>query len=470
MWGETAIFPGKIGLFIGPSRKAPTVSTWTPDSWQRFISLQQPDWPDRDHLAEVEKKLEVKAPLIFAGEARSLMESLGEAARGEAFVIQAGDCAETFQEFSPDRVKNLLKVILQMAVVLTWSSGVPTVKIGRIAGQFAKPRSSATETVTGVELASYRGDIINSADPSPEARKPDPENLLRAYDQSASTMNLLRAFASGGFADLAAVHQWNREFVASSSEGQRYESIASGIDAALRFMRACRIDARQLHEVELYSSHEALLLPYEQALTRQDSTANDSWYDCSAHMLWIGNRTKQLDQAHIEFIRGVGNPLGCKIDSHTTLEHALGLCERLNPDNVDGRLTFISRMGKDDVGKHLPTLIEGIRDAGHSVLWICDPMHGNIIRSEGGLKTRRMEDILSELAAYFEVHKQLGTWPGGIMLELTGENVTECLGGPDSIVDDELPMRYLTACDPRLNARQSLDLAYSIAELLETSL
>jgi 3-deoxy-7-phosphoheptulonate synthase len=442
------------------------VTSWTPDSWQRLPAAQQPTWPDRSELDAVLKKLANRAPLIYAGEARSLIAALAEAGRGEAFVVQAGDCAETFQEFSPDRVKNLLKVILQMAVVLTWSSGVPVVKIGRIAGQFAKPRSEDTEVVGGKTIPVYRGDMVNSFTTSAEARRPDPENMLRAYDQSASTLNLLRAFATGGFADLSSVHQWNREFVASSTEGKRYEAIASGIDSAMRFMKACRIDSRSLHEVELFSSHEALVLPYEQALTRQDSTTDGTWYDCSAHLLWIGARTKQLDHAHVEFLSGVGNPLACKVDAATAPDHVLGLCERLNPDRREGRLTLIARMGKDKVGDHLPPLIEAVRDAGHPVLWMCDPMHGNTFRSDGGLKTRRFEDILTEIAGYFAVHRALGTWPGGIHVELTGENVTECLGGPDDIADEDLSSRYLTACDPRLNASQSLDLAYWVAEHL----
>jgi len=342
--------------------------TWTPDSWRSFPAAQQPAWPDPAELDGVRKKLSARPPLIYAGEAASLKTALAEAARGRAFVIQAGDCAETFADFSPDRVKDLFKVILQMAVALTWSSGVPTVKIGRIAGQFAKPRSNATEAIGGQVLDSYRGDMVNSAHPSPEARRPDAENLLRAYEQSASTLNLLRAFARGGFADLASVHQWNREFVSASREGQRYESVASGIDSALRFMKACGIDSRALHEVEVFSSHEALILDYEQALTRQDSMGGDIWYDCSAHMPWIGNRTKSLTGAHVEYLSGVANPIGCKIDADTSVEELIGLCERLNPAREEGRLTFISRMGKDRVRQCLPPLISAARDAGHPVL------------------------------------------------------------------------------------------------------
>jgi 3-deoxy-7-phosphoheptulonate synthase len=418
-------------------------------------------------LDAVLKKLATRPPLIYAGEAASLKASLAAAARGEAFVVQAGDCAETFQEFSPDQVKNFFKVILQMAVVLTWSSGVPTIKIGRIAGQFAKPRTSETEVVAGETLNVYRGDMVNSADADARARVPNPENMLRAYDQSASTLNLLRAFAGGGFADLASVHQWNREFVAASTEGQRYEAVAQGIDSALRFMRACGIDSRALHEVEMFTSHEALVLDYEQALTRQDSMGENVWYDCSTHMPWIGTRTKGLDGAHVEFLSGVANPIGCKVDAETTPDDVLGLCEKLNPGREQGRLTLISRMGKNHVRSTLPGIIRAVRDAGHPVLWMCDPMHGNTFKLESGLKTRRFGDVFEEISEYFAVHRDMGTWPGGIHVELTGDNVTECLGGPDDIVDEDLATRYMTACDPRLNASQSIDLAFRVAELLD---
>ncbi len=445
-----------------------TVPTWTPDSWRRLPPpAQQPAWPDKAELDAALKKLATRPPLIYAGEARSLTSDLAMAAAGEAFVIQAGDCAETFAEFSPNRVRDVLKVILQMAVVLTWSSGVPTIKVGRIAGQFAKPRSQETEVLAdGTTVEAYRGDMVNGFAATAQARRPDPANMLRAYEQSAETLNLLRAFAKGGFADLAAVHKWNREFVASSREGERYEAIASGIDSALRFMNACRIDARSLHEVDLYSSHEALILPYEEALTRQDSTAKDAWYDCSAHMLWVGARTRQPTSAHVEFLSGIGNPLGCKIDATATIDDVLRICERLNPERRAGRLTLISRMGKDRVRESLPPLVAAVAEAGHPVVWMCDPMHGNTVRSDGNLKTRRFEDIFAEVEGYFEVHKEAGTWPGGLHLELTGENVTECLGGSDNIADADLDTCYLTACDPRLNARQALDLAFRAGELL----
>ncbi len=443
------------------------MSTWTPDSWRSFPAAQQPRWPDQAELDAVRKKLTARPPLIYAGEAVSLKSALAQAGRGEAFVIQAGDCAETFAEFSPDRVKDLFKVILQMAVALTWSSGVPTVKIGRVAGQFAKPRSSPTEVVGDQVLEAYRGDMVNSALPTAEARRPDPENLLHAYDQSASTLNLLRAFARGGFADLASVHQWNREFVSASQEGQRYESVASGIDSALRFMKACGIDSRALHEVEVFSSHEALILDYEQALTRQDSMGGDVWYDCSTHMPWIGNRTKDPSGAHVEYLSGVANPVACKVDADTSVDQVLVLCERLNPSREEGRLTFISRMGKDRVLDHLPPLVSAVRDSEYPVLWTCDPMHGNTFKNDAGVKTRHFDDVFAEIAGYFDVHRGLGTWPGGIHIELTGENVTECLGGPDELTHEDLGSRYLTACDPRLNARQALDLAFRVAELLD---
>jgi 3-deoxy-7-phosphoheptulonate synthase len=446
----------------------PTHTTaWSPDSWIHRDAEKRPPWPDEDALREVTKRLSRMPPLIYAGEARKLAAELDRVARGEAFVLQAGDCAETFGEFSADRVRDGLKVILQMAIVLTYSAGVPTVKIGRVAGQFAKPRSADTEVVCGETMYTYQGDMINSRFADVEARTPDPENLIRSYDQATSTLNLLRGFTKGGFADLSDVHEWNREFVASSSEGRRYEAVASGIDKALEFMRVCGVDARSLHEVDLYASHEALVLPYEQALTRQDSTYDDRWYDCSAHMLWIGTRTKRLEDAHVEFLRGVGNPIGVKIDKETEIDHVLGLCERLNPERTSGRLTLISRMGCGDVGNRLPRLIEAVRDANHPVVWMCDPMHGNTFTSEGGLKTRRFDDIFEEISSYFTVHESLGTWPGGIHLELTGDNVTECLGGSDQISDDQLQDVYNTACDPRLNANQSLDLAFQIGELLD---
>jgi len=443
------------------------VSTdWSPTSWRERPAAQQPDWPDEAALDAALKTLSGLPPLVFAGEARRLTDHLGLVADGRAFLVQAGDCAESFEAFSADAIRDKLKVILQMAVVLTYSTGVPVVKVGRIAGQFAKPRSAPTETVDDVELPSFRGDLVNSIGFTSTSRVPDPERLLTAYHQSASTLNLLRAFTKGGFADLSSVHQWNLEFLAASPEGRRYERLAGEIDRALRFMAACGVDTHaepQLHEVDFFTSHEALVLGYEEALTRQDSLTGD-WYDCSAHMLWIGERTRQLDGAHVEFLSGVGNPLGCKLGPDAAPDDAVALCEALNPERVPGRLTLISRMGADRVAEALPPILRAVTEAGHPVVWACDPMHGNTFTS-GTRKTRDFEDILREIEGFFAAHHSVGTWPGGIHLELTGEDVTECLGGGDEVSD--LDSRYETMCDPRLNAGQSLDLAFRVAEMLE---
>ena len=436
--------------------------------WREMPAAQQPDWPDEGALDRALKQLAALPPLVFAGEARQLTGSLATVAQGKAFVLQAGDCAESFHEFSAVAIRDKLKVILQMAVVLTYGSGVPVVKVGRIAGQFAKPRSSSTEQVGGIELPSFRGHIINDDAPTAEARVADPERLIAAYHQAASTLNLLRAFTKGGFADLSQVHLWNQEFVASSAEGQRYEQIAGEIERALRFMRACGIDLEaeaRLHQVDFFTSHEALLLGYEEALTRRDSLT-DRWYDCSAHMLWIGERTRQVDSAHVAFLAGVGNPLGVKLGPSATVDEVLELCQVLNPDDVPGRLTLISRMGADHVGDALPPLVAAVRDAGHPVVWQCDPMHANTYSSPGGRKTRHFDQILHEVQGFFGVHRQEGTWPGGLHVELTGDNVTECLGGAEEVLEDQLSTRYTTTCDPRLNARQSIDLAFRVAELL----
>jgi len=431
--------------------------------------VQQPDWADGGALDAAVKTLGTMPPLVFAGEARSLTSALGRVAAGEAFLLQAGDCAESFDAFSADAIRDKLKVILQMAVVLTYSSGVPTVKVGRIAGQFAKPRSSDTETVEGVTLPSFRGHMVNDIDFTQAARVADPERLLVAYHQSASTLNLLRAFTRGGFADLSRVHQWNQEFVASSVQGRHYEEVANGIDRALRFMAACGIDTEatpQLHTVDVFTSHEALILGYEEALTRQDSLTG-GWYDCSAHMLWIGERTRQLDGAHVHFLSGVENPVGCKVGPTATPDEVIGLCEALNPDRVPGRLTLISRMGAEKVSEALPPLLRAVRDAGHPVAWACDPMHGNTFTAPSGRKTRHFDAVLSEIAGFFAAHHEVGTWPGGVHIELTGDDVTECLGGAEEILDADLGTRYETMCDPRLNARQSIDLAFRVAELLQ---
>ena len=441
---------------------------WSPSSWQAHRALQQPDWPDSDEVDHVLKAIGDLPPLVFAGEARQLTADLAEVAAGRAFLLQAGDCAESFEAFSADAIRDKLRVILQMAVVLTYTAGVPVTKVGRIAGQFAKPRSAPTETVDGTELPSFRGDIVNDVDFSTAARTPDPRRLLDAYQQSASTLNLLRAFTKGGYADLRRVHRWNQEFVRSSREGQRYERVARDIDRALRFMAACGVDAgadAPLHGVDFYTSHEGLILGYEQALSRQDSLTGD-WYDCSAHMIWLGERTRDLGGAHVEFASGIDNPIGCKLGPTATPAEALALCERLNPDRIPGRLTLISRMGADNVSTTLPPLLEAVRDADHPIVWACDPMHGNTFTANGR-KTRHFDDICKEVADFFTAHRQAGTWPGGLHVELTGEDVTECLGGAEAIADSDLAQRYETICDPRLNARQSLDLAFRTGELLE---
>jgi 3-deoxy-7-phosphoheptulonate synthase len=445
---------------------APT--TWNPTSWHDRPAAQQPEWPDAAALDRSLKQLSAMPPLVFAGEARALTAALGEVAAGRAFLLQAGDCAESFHDFSADNIRDKLRVILQMAVVLTYGSGVPVVKVGRIAGQFAKPRSANTEVVGGQEIASFRGHMVNDDAPSADARVPDPERLIASYHQAASTLNLLRAFTKGGFADLSQVHVWNQQFVASSAEGRRYEAIASEIERALRFMRACGIDLaaeQRLHQVDFWTSHEALILGYEEALTRQDSLTGD-WYDCSAHMLWIGERTRQIGGAHFEFLRGVKNPVGCKVGPSATVDEVLEICEALDPERVPGRLTLISRMGAGKVEDALPPLVRAVRDAGHPVVWAVDPMHGNTFSSPSGRKTRHFDDVLAEIRAFFAVHRAEGTSPGGVHIELTGDDVTECLGGAEEVLEDHLDTRYTTMCDPRLNARQSLDLAFRVAELL----
>ncbi len=441
---------------------------WTPSSWRDLPAVQQPDWPDVGALDASLKRLSQLPPLVFAGEARLLTSALARVVEGKAFLLQAGDCAESFHDVSAASIRDKLKVLLQMAAILTYSGGLPVVKIGRIAGQFAKPRSSNTETINGEVYPSFRGHIVNDDATDQLARIPNPERMIDAYHQSTATLNLLRAFTKGGFADLRQVHFWNQQFVASSPEGQRYEHVAAGIDAALRFMAACGIDLSDqapIHQVDFYTSHEALLLGYEEALTRQD-TLTGRWYDCSAHMLWIGERTRQLDHAHVEFLRGVNNPLGCKVGPTATTEEVLGLCEALNPERIPGRLTLISRMGAKKIATALPPLLEAVRDSGHPVAWICDPCHGNTFTSESGLKTRHFDDVEAEVTGFFKAHRDSGTWPGGLHIELTGDNVTECIGGSDDVADVNLPDNYTTMCDPRLNARQSLDLAFSTAELL----
>jgi 3-deoxy-7-phosphoheptulonate synthase len=442
-------------------------AAWTPGSWREKPALQQPDWPDEAALDAALKRLATLPPLVFAGEARLLTAALAQVADGRAFLLQAGDCAESFDGFSADDIRDKLKVILQMAVVLTYGSGVPVVKLGRIAGQFAKPRSSAVERVGDVDLPAFRGHIVNDLAPTAAARTPDPERLIAAYHQSASTLNLLRAFTKGGFADLTQVHVWNQQFVASSTEGRRYETIANEIDRALRFMAACGIDlnATAVHQVDFWTSHEALLLGYEEALTRRDSLTGD-WYDCSAHLLWIGDRTRDIDGAHVEFLAGVGNPVAVKIGPTSTPDETIDLCRRLNPGRVPGRLTLVSRMGAQRVEELLPPIMRAVRADEHPAVWACDPMHGNTFASESGRKTRHFDDVLTEIRGFFAACRAEDTWPGGVVVELTGDNVTECLGGAEEILDAHLDERYETLCDPRLNARQSLDLAFDVAELL----
>jgi 3-deoxy-7-phosphoheptulonate synthase len=446
-------------------------TAWSPGSWQTRHAGQQPEWPEPASLDLALKQIAAFPPLVFAGEARSLQHSLGQVAAGEAFLLQAGDCAESFEDFSATSIREKLRVILQMAVILTYSMGVPVVKVGRIAGQFAKPRSNDTEQVGDEQLMSFRGHIVNDSAPNSEARVPNPERLVQAYHQSASTLNLLRAFTKGGFADLSRVHMWTQEFVTASPEGRRYQRMASEIDRAMRFMQACGVDTDSnpnLQTVDIFTSHEALLLGYEEALTRQDSLTG-GWYDCSAHMLWIGERTRSLDGAHVEFLRGVGNPIGCKIGPGTTPAYVLELCQALNPDRLAGRLTLITRMGAAAIEAGLRPLLRAVTDAGHPVVWACDPMHGNTFSAPNGRKTRHFDDILGEIAGFVRAHRAEGTWPGGIHVELTGDDVTECLGGAEALSEDELDHRYETVCDPRLNARQSVDLAFRVAELITTT-
>jgi 3-deoxy-7-phosphoheptulonate synthase len=442
---------------------------WAPDTWRGKELRQAPVYPDAGEVARVENTLADYPPLVFAGEARQLKEHLGRVAEGKAFLLQGGDCAESFAEFRANNIRDTFRVLLQMAVVLTYGAACPVVKVGRMAGQFAKPRSAPTEIQDGVELPSYRGDIVNGIEFDETARVPDPDRMLRGYNQSAATLNLLRAFAQGGFADLHKVHQWNQQFLAGSPQGKRYEAMAARIDEALAFMEACGItpeEVPQLRETNFYTSHEALLLNYEQALTRVDSLTGQ-WYDCSAHLLWIGDRTRQLDGAHVEFLRGVGNPLGMKCGPSLDPDDLLRLIDVLNPDNEPGRLTLIARMSADDVEAKLPRLVRAVKRAGKMVVWSCDPMHGNTIKSSTGYKTRPFDRILAEVRGFFAVHRAEGTHAGGLHFEMTGQDVTECIGGAQAISEAALGDRYHTHCDPRLNASQALELAFLIAEQLK---
>ncbi len=436
-------------------------------TWHDLPAAQQPDYPDSKAVRRVVEELESYPPLVFAGECDQLRARLATVAKGEAFLLQGGDCAEAFDAVGAEQIQGKLKTLLQMSAVLTYAASVPVVKVGRIAGQYSKPRSKPTETRDGVTLPTYRGDAVNGFDFTEAARIPDPERLKQMYHASATTLNLVRAFTTGGYADLWQVHAWNQDFVKSSPSGQRYEQLAREIDNALNFMRACGTDPEQFRTVEFYASHEALLLDYESALTRVDSRTGKP-YDVSGHMVWIGERTRQLDGAHIEFASQIRNPIGVKLGPATTAEEALRYIERLDPDREPGRLTFIVRMGADKVRDKLPELVEKVTASGALVAWVTDPMHGNTFEAASGHKTRRFDDVLDEVRGFFEVHKSLGTYPGGIHVELTGDDVTECVGGGDEILVDHLHRRYETACDPRLNHSQSLDLAFLVAELHRT--
>ena len=441
---------------------------WTPASWRDKNARQMPTYPDPQALASVEAELRGYPPLVFAGEARELKAKLAEVAAGEAFLLQGGDCAESFAEFHPDNIRDTFRVLLQMAVVLTFAAKRPVVKVGRMAGQFAKPRSADTETKDGVELPSYRGDIVNDIHFDPAARVPNPERMLRAYMQAAATLNLLRAFAQGGYANLHRVHGWTLDFLSNSSAGARYREMADRISEALAFMEACGVspdNVAALQGTDFYTSHEALLLGYEQALTRQDSLTGD-WYDTSAHLLWVGDRTRTPDSAHIEFLRGIANPIAMKVGPSTKIDDLKTMIEILNPANEPGRLTLITRFGADKIEAMLPPIVRAVKALGSHVVWSCDPMHGNTI-TQNGYKTRPFDNILSEVRSFFAVHRAEGTHAGGIHCEMTGQNVTECIGGAEAITAEKLKDRYHTHCDPRLNASQSLDLAFLLAEGLK---
>jgi len=445
------------------------MSIWSPTSWREKPILQQPTYPNKEELDTVLNELKNYPPLVFAGEACSLKAQLGNVANGEAFLLQGGDCAESFSEFHADNIRDSFKVMMQMAVVMTYAGGLPVVKVGRMAGQFAKPRSSDTETIDGVTLDSYRGDIVNCVDFSKEARVPDPKRLIQAYNQASATQNLLRAFASGGLADLHKVHQWTQDFAHQGEMAEKYEALADEIGKSLQFMEACGVTSktyRTLRETDFYTAHEALLLPYEEAFTRQDSLTG-KWYDTSAHMLWIGDRTRQLDGAHVEFLSGVHNPIGVKAGPTMDPEDLVRLANKLNPENEAGRLNVIVRMGAGKVGDGLPNLIRAIEREGLKVVWSCDPMHGNTIKSSNNFKTRPVDSILTEMKEFFQIHKAEGTHAGGVHLEMTGKNVTECIGGTFTVTEEDLSSRYHTHCDPRLNADQSLELAFLIADSLK---
>ena len=447
------------------------MSIWTPQSWRNFPIQQQPSYQDQELLKTVEKNLHKYPPLVFAQETRELYKQLGQVAEGQGFLLQGGDCAETFNDFNAPKIRDTFKVLLQMAVVLTFAASLPVVKVARLAGQYAKPRSSDLETIDGVSLPSYRGDIVNSFEFTDIARQPDPNRLITAYHHSAATLNLLRAFAQGGLADLHQVSKWNMGFVESNPLKERYQDVAQRVQESLRFMEVCGISAQNspsIRETQLFTSHEALLLNYEEALTRRDSLTGD-WYDCSAHMVWIGERTRQLDHAHIEFFRGIHNPVGVKIGPNIQPDDLIRLIDNLNPTNSAGRLTLITRMGADKLADKLPALVSRVKQEGRKVVWSSDPMHGNTVKASNDYKTRDFEAILAEIRNFFAIHQAEGTHAGGIHLEMTGENVTECTGGAYGLSESDLSQRYFTQCDPRLNADQVLELAFLIADTFRTA-
>ena len=446
--------------------------TWKPNSWRNYPVVQMPTYPDVSKVNSVEAKLSFKPPLVFAGEVQALKKSLALAEKGNAFILQGGDCAESFSQFSANGIRDTFKVLLQMAVILTYGSSIPIIKIGRIAGQFAKPRSSDVEIIDGIELPSYRGDMINDMEFNKTARQPDPQRLIDGYEQSAATLNLIRAFAQGGMANLEKVHEWTLGFLNDTPETDKYREIANRISESLNFMKACGLTSSsvpQLRETDFFTSHEALLLNYEEALTREDTiTAEKGWYATSAHLLWVGDRTRQFDHGHIEYLSGIQNPVGIKCGPSLEKDDLIRLLDKVNPNNESGKVVLICRMGSEKVNEHLPKLIKNIKANGKNVTWCCDPMHGNTIKASNGYKTRRVAEILNEVNNFFLVHKSEGTLPGGVHFEMTGSNVTECLGGANEVKESDLGSRYHTHCDPRLNGSQSLELAFLVSDLIKS--
>ena len=446
--------------------------TWKPNSWRNYPVVQMPTYPDESKVNSVEARLSFKPPLVFAGEVQVLKKSLALAEKGNAFILQGGDCAESFSQFSANGIRDTFKVLLQMAVILTYGSSIPIIKIGRIAGQFAKPRSSDVEIIDGIELPSYRGDMINDMEFNKTARQPDPQRLIDGYEQSAATLNLIRAFAQGGMANLEKVHEWTLGFLNDTPETDKYREIANRISESLNFMKACGLTSSsvpQLRETDFFTSHEALLLNYEEALTREDTiTAEKGWYATSAHLLWVGDRTRQFDHGHIEYLSGIQNPVGIKCGPSLEKDDLIRLLDKVNPNNESGKVVLICRMGSEKVNEHLPKLIKNIKANGKNVTWCCDPMHGNTIKASNGYKTRRVAEILNEVNNFFLVHKSEGTLPGGVHFEMTGSNVTECLGGANEVKESDLGSRYHTHCDPRLNGSQSLELAFLVSDLIKS--